>query len=281
MATEQKPANAVAVIATTLLTPEFAGKISSALPANVTQARFMSAAIAAVRNFREINECDRNSVYNAVLDAARAGLLPDGKQGALVAFNTKQPDGSYAKKAQFLPMVAGVIHQLGNAGINAFAVSVYENDICEIMNDENGQHLRHVPKVFGDRGKRVGAVAAAKTSNGGTYVEAIDMPELDRIRAASKQKDKQGNPAGIWLAWPERMEQKSALHRLARRIPKPDGFVMAPEPEEDDAIEVEAAAATPAVVETPAPKQQAKRPSALQAVVDAVDEEQPPYDEVI
>lgn len=276
MAVEQQTTRNSVVIAAALIQPEWAERITRALPSNITRDRFMSAAISAVRNFRDIEVCDKNSVYNAVTLAAHAGLMLDGKQAALVKYSIKQGN-NFVNVARYMPMVEGIIHQLGNAGISAYAVSVYANDALEIINDENGMHVKHVPVVFGDRGERVGALAAAKTSTGATYVEVLTLDDIKKVMKASKSRNAKSELVGPWVEWPDRMEQKSVLHRLAKRLPKPDGFVLADDPPEEDpeaAPPVDGSAV--AMPEAGPPK---KRPGALQAVVDSQREQPPPGDE--
>jgi recombination protein RecT len=189
--------------------------------------------------------------------------MPDGKQGALVVFNTKQGN-EWIRKIQFLPMVEGIIAEMAKAGVKAYAVSVYENDEVNIWNDDDGQHVIHKPKVFGDRGARVGAFAAGKAEDGRTYVEAMNLEELAKIKARSKSKDKQGNVFGPWATDEERMEQKTVLHRLRKRIP------ILIEQGWDDAEDTDTDVGEPYVAPQPTgePRQAATRPRSLQAVVD-------------
>jgi recombination protein RecT len=263
--------NSVALVLKSLEQPEWQDQITKSLPPNVTMDRFMATAVSAVRNFRDIDRCEKASVYNSVVQAARAGLLLDGRQAALVKFTIRTGENQYADVARYMPMVEGIIHQLGNAGITCYAVSVYANDKIELWNDEFGQHVRHSPVAFGDRGARVGALAAAKTEDGATYVEVLDMADIQKIMKVSRSRNKKGELVGPWVDWPDRMEQKSVLHRLAKRIPKPDNFRMPEDPDLD--VPSEPIESTPAEVEPPqqqaaAPKQQKRRPSSLQAVVE-------------
>jgi phage RecT family recombinase len=239
------------------------------LPANVTVDRFTKVTLTAIQASPEVLEADRQSLYQACVHAAARGLLPDKKEGALVVFNTKQPDGSWSKRVQFLPMPEGIIKEMAKAGVSAYAVSVYEKDELEIWNDDDGQHVRHKPVIFGDRGARLGTFAAGKTKEGRSYVEAMNMDDIARVRSRSKQKDKEGNPTGAWKTDTERMEQKSALHRLRKRIPMV-GYEF--NDEEDSDVDL-----TPASVVVDVPVADAtvtaappgrKRPRALQAVVE-------------
>jgi len=256
--------------------------IEQALPPGVSKDKFTRATLTAIQQNPDILDCDRNSLYNAIARCAQDGLMPDGRQAAIVAFSTraKVRDPStgkwgelWIKKAQHMPMVEGIIHLMAKADVFAYAASVYENDEFEQWNDEDGQHIKHRPAKMGQkRGARIGAFALGRTKAGAIYVEAMDMEDLEVPKRATKQKDSQGNLIGPWRDVPDRMEQKSCLHRLAKRVPSlalrdDDEFNDEPTPLEAQATRMEPAqpAATP-----PAGKDGPRRSAALQAVVDAI-----------
>lgn len=193
--------------ASTLKSERVQQQLAEALPPNISRDRFTRALLTAWQINPGILSCTTTSVFTAVLSAAQQGLMPDGREGAIVA---------YGDRAQFMPMVAGVIKRFAEAGVSVYAGSVYSKDNFDAWNDDAGQHVEHRPAWFsGDRGEWVGCYAVA-TVDGRTYVEIADMAELKRIQAASRA----GN-SGPWKQWPERMGQKSMLHRLGRRVPLP------------------------------------------------------------
>lgn len=204
--------------------PDFKGKLAQALPDGVSVDRFTRTALTAIQMNPKVVSADRQSLYNSVIRAAQDGLMPDGREGALVIYSEHVGGGQYADKVQFQPMVAGVIKRFGEAGVLAYAASVHENDKIRIWNDDTGQHVQHDPDTFGDRGKFIGVYAVARTPDGRTYVESMNLTEIDRVKAASKSKDrKTGEMKGPWKDWPDRMAQKSVLHRLGRRVPFSSG----------------------------------------------------------
>lgn len=262
------------VISQALSSPEMRGQFLSMLPKNVEVDFFTEVTMMALRQSPELLQADRQTLYDSCLTLARRGLLPDKKEAALVVFNTK--DGNqWVKKVQALPMVEGIIKEMAKAGVKAYAVSVYKNDFIKFFNDDAGQHVNHEPVVFGDRGERVGCFAAGRTTDGRTYVEAMNNEDLAKIRSRSKQKDTNGNPTGTWRSDPERMEQKSALHRLRKRIPILDNAEALQdlkdlEEESDiDLIDPETQV-TPEEIKAHTEEllAKARRPRALQAVVD-------------
>jgi len=260
---KSEPKSSVMIIENTLRRGEMQDVIKKSLGEGVSLDKFTQAAITAIKHKPEIFEdCDRASIYNALVEAARDGLIPDGKQGALVPFRAKSGN-NWIKRCQWLLMPAGILDKLAKLGVTAYAVSVYANDDISIWFDDEGQHVKHEPVIFGDRGERVGAYACGRTKQGVTYVEAMNMEDIDRVMAVSKQKNDKGEMYGPWVEWPERMAEKSCLHRLCKRMPNVE---IADDPEFREADP------GPGITVLPresVPTIQTGRPKALQAVVDA------------
>lgn len=261
--------SSVQVIANTVQAREMQEVIRKTLPAGVSQEQFTQAVVAALKRSPEVfDKCDRASIYNAISDAARDGLMPDGRQGALVP---------YRGRCKFLIMPDGIIDKLTKLGVTAYATSVYEGEKIRIWNDDTGQHIEHEPATFGSRGARIGAYAVGRVrTTGATYIEAMNMEDLARVRAASKSTDKNGNLTGAWIDWPERMEQKSALHRLERRLPNVRSTWDEDEEEPPRGVTIDVPPSTP-------PSNGGGRPAALQKVLEAdiaaPSDEPPPHTE--
>jgi recombination protein RecT len=239
--------------------------------------KLTEAAIVAIKNNPDMFwDCDRGSVYNSIVECARRGLIPDGKQGALVPFNTKEKRGDTwvsVKRCQFMIMPQGIIDSLARLNIALYAQSVYENDEFHFWSDDQGQHVSHTYDPFKDRGLRVGAFSAAKTPNGMTYVEVANMDYIKRVMAISKQKDKDGNPKGPWKEWPEKMEQKTAMHMICKRLPTvdigdDDEYKEQLSPTVSVAASIDEGQAPQTGEERSVPEGGKARPRALQALVD-------------
>lgn len=256
-------------ISTALRSEKMQQQIKASLPSSVSIDRFTATTITAINHNPDLLGADRQSLYNAVVKAAQDGLLPDGQDAVLNIYNTKvskNPD-RYEKRVQYQRMVGGIIKQFAKAGIAVFANSVYANDQFDYYLDDNGQHIKHVPTQFGkDKGDRIGAYAVAKMPDGTVCIQTMDNAELERARAASKSSD-----SGPWKAWPERMEQKSCLHRLRKRVAVLDEQAAAALNRIDDEFEDETTATpagAPSAPQQEVPTAQSQRPAALQAVID-------------
>jgi phage RecT family recombinase len=240
------------VIVRTLNSPQMATVIRNSLPPAMPYEKFLATAVSAFKTTppEVFDGCDRGSIYNAIARAARDGLLIDGRHGAIVPFRERQRDGRHITKAQFLIMPQGIIDAFARVGISAYATSVYEHDEIDFWDDGEGQHVRHKFNPFGERGQYRGAFACARSKDGRVWVEAMGIEELKRVQASSRAPD---SPA--WRNWKERMDQKSCLHRLAKRVPNVD----VSDDEQDDRK----------VVQLSPPEPKLDRPKALEAVLKA------------
>ena len=267
--------NPLTISVNTIKAPEFQSILLKSLPKEINVDKFTHAVVTALRNAPHLFvECDRNSLYNAIVDAARRGLIPDGKQGALVPFNTKVGQ-NYVKKAQFMIMPQGIIDSLAKVGITVYAQSVYENDEAKFWSDDKGQHVDFKYDPFASRGERVGSFACAQTKDGKTYVETANLDYIERVKKVSRQRDTKGNLYGPWIEWPEKMEQKTALHLICKRLPTvdigdDDEYKEAPASDEV-AIRTDPPAEPQASAARTVPEGGQARPKALQKLVDSQD----------
>jgi recombination protein RecT len=199
--------------AITKMTPQFA----LALPSHISPEKFQRVAITAIQNNPDLVQADRRSLYAACMKSAQDGLLPDGREAALVTFNTKQKDGTWVKAVQFMPMLAGILKKVRQSGELAtiHADVVYANDKFRYWVDTSGQHIEHEPILFGERGNAIGVYAMAKTKDGSIFVQPLSLADIEKIRAVSKSKD-----GGPWSQWWSEMAKKSAIRRLAKYLPQ-------------------------------------------------------------
>lgn len=177
------------------------------LPSHIPVEKFKRVVIVAIAQNPELFKADRRSLFTAAQKCAADGLLPDGRQAALVVYGTQ---------AVYMPMVAGIRQRMRNSGdvLSAEAHVVYRNDkFFQKLGDDPA--IVHEPPAFGtDRGEAVGAYAIIKLKNGEVLREVLDKREIEKIRAVSKSKN---GPA--WTNWWGEMARKSALRRCAKAAP--------------------------------------------------------------
>lgn len=187
----------------TKMEPQF----KMALPPHIPAERFLRITQTAIRNSPALIACERNSLFSAILRCAQDGLLPDGREAAIVP---------WGKTARFMPMIAGILKKTRNSGelktINA--IIVCENDEYKAWVDEKGEHFMHV-KAKGPRGKAIMTYAYAITKDGGFYFEEITEEDMAKIENMSKASD------SPWKGpFRDEMKRKSAIRRLAKyRLP--------------------------------------------------------------
>lgn len=183
-------------------------KIKSALPAHITPEKFASVVMTALQNNPELLNLDRSSLFNSAMKCAQDGLLPDGREAAFVKFGNK---------VQYMPMVSGILKKVRNSGelssINAQVV--YTNDEFDYWIDEMGEHLKHKPKLDGERGVRSMTYAVARTKDGSIYLEVMTEEQIQDVRSVSRAKD-----SGPWSGpFADEMRKKTAIRRLSKRLP--------------------------------------------------------------
>jgi recombination protein RecT len=217
---------------------EFKGTLSKlveskdlALPSNVAPDAFRNAAIVAVQDNPQIMDCEPESVFKSIRKLAAAGLVPDGREAAMVPFNTRE-NGRYVKKCQAMPMVFGLIKMARRSGdvTDIRAHTVYQKEYDEgrfvyVVGDD--EKLEHRPILFGEKGDAIAYYAIAKLKDGTVVRQFMDILEIEKIRKmAASQRVKGGNdrydpsdkPIGIWKDHYEQMAHKTVIRRLTKRL---------------------------------------------------------------
>jgi len=185
------------------LEPQF----KAALPAHVTVEKFTRVVMTAIQTSPAIMNANRASLFAACMKASQDGLLPDGKESALVPFKDT---------VQYMPMVAGILKKIRNSGelASITAQVVHKNDSFKYWIDSDGEHIEHSPNMFEERGAVVGVYALAKMKDGSVYIEVLTMSQVEQVKRISRSKD-----SGPWGSFPEEMMKKTAIRRLSKRLP--------------------------------------------------------------
>lgn len=225
------------------MTPQFA----AALPPHVDVKRFMRVTMTALQQNPDLLNADRSSLYGACMRAAQDGLIPDGREAALVIFSGK---------AQYMPMVEGLIKKVRNSGevANISVQVVKEGDFFDYELGDN-EKIMHKP-ALSSRGKTIGAYSIVTMLNGEKSREWMSKDDIDAVRKRSRSSAK-----GPWVTDEDEMCRKTVFRRHYKRLPKStdlDGAIKA----DDETYEME----RPEEKTIPA-----ERPAALQAVVDMAD----------
>lgn len=241
--------------ALTRMAPEF----QKALPKHVSVEKFQRVVMTALQSNPDLLKSDRRTLFMAATRAAQMGLLPDGREGAIVAFGGQ---------AQFMPMVSGIMKLVRNSGeISTWSVqAVYENDAFDYrLGDDEG--ISHKPALR-SRGTIIGAYSIVTMKDGEKSREFMDVDQIEAIRKRSRS----GN-TGPWKSDYDEMAKKTVIRRHSKRLPMStdlDDILRA----DDEQFAPEPAAAHQA---EPAQPTRSGRPSRLQSVAEAAPV--PPHDE--
>ena len=245
-----------------------------ALPAHVPPEKFVRILMTAVQATPKLLEADRQSLYQAAMKSAADGLVCDGREAALVTFNTKQ-----GPVVQYMPMIAGILKKVRNSGEleSISAQVVYEHDVFDFSFGDSESITHKWPALSVDRGKPIGAYAIAHIKGGGIYREVMTEAQIMKVREVSRAKD-----SGPWNGpFADEMRRKTVLRRLCKRLPMStdlesvmdaDDDIFQPEP-----VQAPVERTEKTVVSEPAPVAGAVvpgkrgRPRALAAVAAAAD----------
>lgn len=213
-------------------------QVSSVLPRHVPSDKFHRILIAVLSTSPDLVKAAtaspdaRNSLNREVMKAAQDGLVLDGREAALVKFvvkrkNKETGNDEYVDELKYMPMVQGVLKRMRNSGEIASIECevVYENDIFRHTKGDEAS-IVHIPYysredgTFDEPGSLKFAYVSAKLKDGTRVREVMTRFDMAKLKAASRSKDKQGNPVGPWKQWEDEMWRKSVLHRAAKYLPK-------------------------------------------------------------
>jgi recombination protein RecT len=187
----------------TAMAPQF----QAALPAHITVEKFTRVAMTAIQNNPDLANADRNSLFGSIVRLAQDGLLPDGREAAIVMFGNK---------AQAMPMIGGILKKIRQSGDVSYvsAQIVYSNDHFKwtLGFDET---IDHQPAPLDQEpGEPMAAYAVAVLKDGSRLLEVMRKSEIEKVRNVSRAK---GN--GPWVTWWGEMARKTVMRRLSKRLP--------------------------------------------------------------
>jgi recombination protein RecT len=174
---------------------------------DVDPKHFIRAVVTAAQINPDLQACSFQSLWLACMRACRDGLLPDGREGAIVP---------YKSNAQWIPMYQGLLKKFRASGQCKWIGSdvVREGETFEHWVDQTGEHFKHIP---GDDGTKpiTKVYAAALTKDSGFYVAVMSMADIQKIKNMSRAS-RDDSP---WKVWPEEMMKKTVLRRLSKLLP--------------------------------------------------------------
>lgn len=186
---------------------QMAPQFEAALPKHITVEKFTRVAMTAIQNNPDLANADRSSLFGSIVRLAQDGLLPDGREAAIVMFGNK---------AQAMPMIGGILKKIRQSGDVSYvsAQIVYANDHFKwtLGFDET---IDHQPAPLDQEpGEAMAAYAVAVLKDGSRLLEVMRKSEIEKVRNVSRAK---GN--GPWVQWWGEMARKTVMRRLSKRLP--------------------------------------------------------------
>ncbi len=201
----------------------YAPSFAAVLPSNITVDHFKRMVVTALNLNPELANADRRTLFNSCVKCASDGLLPDGREAALVIYRTKMKDrqgrDQWIEAVQYMPMIAGIRKRLRNSGEvdSATAEVVHRKDRFKYALGDAAFIQHSPPPLDEDRGDPIGAYAIIRLASGEVIREVMGLKEIEKARAVSRAKD---STAGPWVKWWSEMARKTVMRRAAKAAPQ-------------------------------------------------------------
>lgn len=193
------------------------GQLALALPKHITPDRMARIALTEIRTNPKLLECNLESLMASVMKASQEGLEFGTGDAYLVPFwnnKAKRLECQYIRGYRGALKLIRRSQEIGTIG----AFPVYSLDHFEL---ELGScpSVTHKPSLQSNRGELIGFYMSAEIKGQGNYVEWMSLDEVERIKARSKSKNKDGEVFGPWADDFVEMGRKTVLKRGSKFLP--------------------------------------------------------------
>lgn len=201
-------------------------KMAQALPKHLTPERLLRVTMSALQANPKLLDCDRTSLFAAVLTAAQLGLEPDGVLGHAYLVPFRVANGP--PKVQFIPGYKGLLTLARNSGdiqtIQAHEVCKGDDfhyayglkeDLHHVVSDDVERSWENVTHFY----------AYATFKDGGHIFEVMTRAQVEAIRdnsqgyKAFKAGSIKTNPWDPSQPSSIQMGRKTAIRRIANYLP--------------------------------------------------------------
>lgn len=186
---------------------KIAPQIRAALPSHIPYERFERVVMMAVQREPKLLRVNQRSLFMACQRAATDGLLPDGREGAIVIFGDQ---------ATWMPMVQGIRKLAYNSGEIASLTTevVYDCDKFLVIKGDEPKIIHEPNMDPPENPKLIAAYMIARLKNGEVVREVMTRKQVERVKAVSRSKS-----SGPWVQFEEEMWRKSVLRRGSKQLP--------------------------------------------------------------
>lgn len=195
-------------------------QFADALPKHIPAERFARVVMTAIQRNPELLEVERGSLWRAATEAAQDGLLPDGREGAMVV---RRDFKNNRKLANWQPMIAGIRKKARNSGEIASwdAQIVRQGDHFQFQLGDAAQ-VNHTYDLQSERGDIIGAYSVCVLKDGTKSYEVMSIAEIHAIRDRSDawRAYKAGKIKSTpWSTDEGEMCRKTVARRHAKMLP--------------------------------------------------------------
>jgi recombination protein RecT len=207
-AVEQKKPNPMIALRRDLevMAPEF----QAALPPQISIESFQRVILTALQTTVGLSACKPKSIWNACMRAATDGLIPDGREGAIIPFNGE---------ASWLPMVGGLKKKIFQSGkVATLRCEVVRTKDTFDHEEGDKPYISHKKYMGADDPGAIIAVYSIATMKGGGEVsmEIMSIWEVEQVRKSSRGTN---TPWNNPIFYPE-MVKKTCVKRHYKSLPQ-------------------------------------------------------------
>ena len=180
-------------------------QFARALPAGVSVERFVRAIETAVQLNPRVLDADRRSLWQAAVECAQLGLMPDRHLGeAFFAI--------FKGQVQLIPGYRGLLRLARQSGdLAAIDCDIIggNDEVLLVLGDDSRFEVK--PRDWQDRGECIGAFAVGRFKDGMKQRVVLNRDKIERAR---RQNPKSNEPGSPWQTDYDEMAKKTALRRL-------------------------------------------------------------------
>jgi recombination protein RecT len=187
---------------------------SQMLPKHIPPHKFTRVALAAIQQNPKLLDVPQGALFRACMQCAQDGLLPDGREAALVPYSWQKKDGTWITSVSYQPMIAGIRKKAWNSGELASweAYLVHDADEFEIVLGSDPR-ISHRPALK-NRGSIIVVYSIAKFKNGASSMDWMGIDEVEAVRKRSRAAS-----SGPWVTDYGEMVRKTMLRRHSKALP--------------------------------------------------------------
>jgi len=190
-------------------------QIQMALPKHLNVERMIRVACTEYSKNKDLMQCDKASIYQAIIQAAQLGLeIGIMGQAYLIPFKNNKTGRT---ECQFMPGYRGLLSLARRSGeITSLETDiVYENDHFDLTLGIE-KKIEHKPFLGEERGAIILVYGVAKFKDGGCHFEWMTISDVEKIKRKSRGAASAYSP---WNTDYAQMVRKTMIRRIVNYLP--------------------------------------------------------------